>query len=124
MPASTDQLQFDYLLGDPSIEWYSIKDAARITGMKERFLLEAYDSGKISGHSHNAGVARKRQEGSTRRRYTKRIPRWWLAAYLAQTADYDGPMKLRLGLQTLRAFERDRDSLIALHREISRLLTA
>lgn len=124
MPVAKDQLQFDYLLGDPSIVWYPIKEAARISGMSQRFILEAYELGKISGHSHNAGVARKRKEGSDRRRHTKRIPRWWLAAYMAQTADYDGPMKLHLGLQTLRAFDRDRESLIALHREISRLLTA
>jgi hypothetical protein len=69
----------------PAKDWFSLREAAQICGMGERFMEELFDrsaekgSGEIFGHRHNAGAGA---------RMTKRIPRIFLIAYLVRTATY------------------------------------
>lgn len=65
----------------PDKEWYSLGEAARIAGMGETHVEAKFDQGRdLSGHRHN---------GAAGQRWTKRIPRAWLIAWLLGTADYE-----------------------------------
>jgi hypothetical protein len=67
----------------PAKDWFSLREAAVITGMSETFVEQLFDAGeKLSGHKHNAGDGR---------RWSKRIPRVWLVSYLVRTSEYDDP---------------------------------
>ena len=51
--------------------------------MSDRYVEEAFDVGRLlNGHVHNS----RGPEGA---RMTKRIPRAWVIAFLAQTARYE-----------------------------------
>ena len=67
----------------PEKPWFTIPEVARLAGMSDRYVEEAFDAGiLISGHVHNS----RGPEGA---RMTKRIPRAWVIAFLAQTARYE-----------------------------------
>ena len=67
----------------PEKPWFTIPEVAAISGMSTRYVEEAFDAGLlINGHVHNS----RGPEGA---RMTKRIPRAWVIAFLAQTARYE-----------------------------------
>lgn len=67
----------------PAKEWFSLGEAAALSGMSESYVEKKYDEGtELSGHNHNGGAAL---------RATKRIPRVWLVRWLIATAQYDDP---------------------------------
>jgi hypothetical protein len=64
-------------------EWFSVHQVAELSGMSDRYVEEAFDAGRIlSGHVHNS-------RGLDGARMTKRIPRAWVIAFLAETARYE-----------------------------------
>jgi hypothetical protein len=67
----------------PAKEWFTVREAAVVAGMSERYVEKKFEEGKqLSGHRHN---------GSGGKRHAIRIPRAWLVAWLVATAEYDDP---------------------------------
>lgn len=65
----------------PDKEWFTLAEAAKIAGMGETHVEAKFDEGRdLSGHRHN---------GAAGQRWTKRIPRVWLLAWLLRTSDYE-----------------------------------
>jgi hypothetical protein len=65
----------------PAKEWFSLAEAATLSGMGQSYVEKKFDEGKeLSGHVHNGGKGE---------RMTKRIPRVWLIAWMIRTAHYD-----------------------------------
>jgi hypothetical protein len=63
----------------PHKEWFSQREAGAVLGLSESAVEKLYDSGALTGHSHNAAKGE---------RYAKRILRVSLIAYAIRTADY------------------------------------
>jgi hypothetical protein len=60
----------------PPGDWFTLEQVGAIFGMSKSWAEETYDCGLISGHSHG------------RIRKTRRVPRSWIVAYAANSADY------------------------------------
>jgi hypothetical protein len=63
----------------PNKEWFTQREAGAVLGLSESMVEKLYDSGALTGHSHNA---------ATGRRSAKRILRVALVAYAIRTSDY------------------------------------
>lgn len=64
----------------PPQEWFTLKQAGAVVGLSESTVEKLYDSGQLTGHSHNAGAGLRDH---------KRVLRIALVAYAIRTADYD-----------------------------------
>lgn len=77
---SAEQSTLELPFAVPAKEWFSLREAAAIAGVSERYAEKKFDEGKeLSGHEHNGGKGE---------RMTKRIPRVWLLAWMIRTARY------------------------------------
>lgn len=99
----------------PEKDWFTIPEVARISGMSDRYVEEAFDAGLLlSGHVHNS----RGPEGA---RMTKRIPRAWVIAYLAQTARYELADLADALERGMRHFSTE--MLVRLHAAVAREIT-
>lgn len=64
----------------PPQDWFTLQQAGKVLDLGESAVEKLYDQGQLTGHSHNAASGQ---------RFTKRVLRVSVVAYLIRTADYD-----------------------------------
>lgn len=76
---SAEQATLELPFRVPPQEWFTLQQAGKVLDLGESAVEKLYDKGELTGHSHNA---------ATGQRFTKRVLRVTLIAYLIRTADY------------------------------------
>jgi excisionase family DNA binding protein len=69
---------FDFLV--PRKEWHTPEEVAGYIGMKQSFVYELIEAGRLDSHNHNAGSELKLR---------RRIHRTAVISYLLKTASYE-----------------------------------